>query len=62
MSDILGFRRKRTATERSESNADPLVIRKKAREAAKSNTAADAIATQVATVRFNIFEVMNTLT
>ena len=40
MSDSLGLRRKRTATERAESNADPLVIRKKARKAAKSNMTA----------------------
>jgi len=37
MSDSLGLRRKCTATERAEKNADPLVIRKKARDAAKSN-------------------------
>ena len=40
MSDSLGFRCKRTATEHAESNADPLVIRKKACEAAKSNMTA----------------------
>lgn len=35
--DSLSLRRKRTATERAENNGDPLVARKKAREAAKSN-------------------------
>jgi hypothetical protein len=36
-SDSLALRRKRTATERAENNGDPLVAKKKAREAAKSN-------------------------
>jgi hypothetical protein len=53
MSDISSSHRKCTATERSKSNADPLVIRKKARKAAKSNTAAEATATQVPMVNFN---------
>lgn len=34
-SDSLALRRKRTATERAENNGDPLVAKKKAREAAK---------------------------
>ena len=57
MSDFSSSRRKRTATERSESNADPLVIRKKAREAAIAN----ASATQVSagsTVSNNISDMM----
>jgi hypothetical protein len=39
-SDSLALRRKRTATERAENNADPLVVKKKAREAAKSSNLA----------------------
>jgi hypothetical protein len=67
MSDSLASRRKRTATERSESNADPLLIRKKAREAAKSNTGigGGAIATQVPTlvsVSRCFFEIQHVLT
>ncbi len=46
MSDSLGLRRKRTATERAEKNADPLVIRKKAREAAKSNVTVATVSTE----------------
>ena len=37
--DSLALRRKRTATERAINNGDPLVARKKACEATKSNTA-----------------------
>jgi hypothetical protein len=37
IADPSALRRKRTATERAESNGDPLVIKKKAREAIKSN-------------------------
>ena len=36
-SDSLALRRKRTATERAENKGDPLVAKKKAREAAKSS-------------------------
>ena len=39
-------RRKRTATERAESNGDPLIVRKKAREAANRS-----IATQPAALK-----------
>ena len=35
-SDSLALRRKHTATERAENNGDPLVAKKKAREAAKA--------------------------
>jgi hypothetical protein len=38
-SDSLALRRKRTATERAENNGDPLAVKKKARNAAKSNLA-----------------------
>jgi hypothetical protein len=48
-SESLALRRKRTATERAENNGDPLVVKKRAREAAKSNTAAASTSTQVAT-------------
>ena len=44
----LALRRKRTATERAESNGDPLVAKKKAREAAKANTAAPDVTATVA--------------
>jgi hypothetical protein len=37
IADSSALRRKRTATERAESNGDPLIIKKKGREAAKSN-------------------------
>lgn len=40
--ESLGFRRKRTATERAENNGDPLVVKKKAREAA-NNAQAPAV-------------------
>ena len=46
--ESLALRRKRTATERAENNGDPLVVKKKAREAAKSNMAAST-STRVAT-------------
>lgn len=59
-SDISSSHRKRTATERSKSSTDPLVIRKKACKAAKSNTAAGATATQVPMMSFNN-SVMNIL-
>ena len=36
-SEFLAQRRKHTATDRAENNGDPLVIKKKAREAARSN-------------------------
>ena len=38
-SDSLALRRKRTATERAENNGDPLIAKKRACEAAKSNPA-----------------------
>jgi hypothetical protein len=46
--DSLALRRKRTATERAESNGDPLVAKKKAREAAKVNAATPAFTATVA--------------
>jgi len=38
-SDSLALRRKRTATDRAMNNGDPLVVKKKAREAVQSDTA-----------------------
>lgn len=48
--ESLVLRRKRTATDRAENNGDPLVVKKRAREAAKSNTAAPTL-TRVATAK-----------
>ena len=39
----MALRRKRTASERAINNADPLLARKKAREAMKSDTAPPAV-------------------
>jgi len=58
--DSLALRCKRTATDHAVNNADPLLARKKAREASKSNTALGgtvSAATKPATVPKNTLNV-----
>ena len=45
--DSLNLRRKRKATERAQNNGDPLVAKKKAREASRTSTAAISTATHM---------------
>jgi hypothetical protein len=51
-SSAVPIRRKRTASERVTENADPLVVRKKAREAAKDGASVPVAASQVMSQTF----------